>query len=80
MRTASMCPVRPPRTSSYVGLRIVPPVNPVVVNVTPSIRSNTACSVQKQPPARIAVSLVRCGAVAGNRALAGSCDGRVVFG
>src|SRR3954453_10775573 len=42
----------------YVGLSLSPPVYPTRVEMTPSRLRSSSCTPQKQPPARMAVSVL----------------------
>src|SRR3954464_13524911 len=52
--TASACP----GWLLYVGCSFFPPVYPTVVEMTPSRRRSSSCTPQKQPAARMAVSVL----------------------
>src|SRR5699024_4230514 len=55
-RTASVCPVAPEQTSSYVGLGVQPPAYPTAVVHTPSSSQSTRSAPQKQPKTSVMVS------------------------
>src|SRR6266508_4410215 len=48
-RTASVCPVRPVQTSSYVGFGVYPPAYPTAVVQTPGMSQKNSSAPQKQP-------------------------------
>src|SRR5205823_6991433 len=47
--TASVCPVYPEQTSSYVGFGVTPPAYPTEVEMTPGTFQNIFSAPQKQP-------------------------------
>src|SRR6059058_3854125 len=59
--TASVCPVRPEQTSSYVGFFVKPPAYPTAVVYTPGACQNTRSAPQKQP-----MPTTACSSPAGN--------------
>src|ERR1700686_1819840 len=56
--TASAWPVRPEHTCSYVGLSRVPPEYPETASMTPGISLKRCSTPQKQPPAKVAFSIL----------------------
>src|SRR6266508_127171 len=54
----SAWPVLPLQTCSYVGLGSWPPEYPETTSSTPCRLSNTGSTHQKQPPPRVATSLI----------------------
>src|SRR5690349_2294835 len=55
----SACPVAPEHTCSYVGLGRFPPAYPLTQFSTPFNCLNAASRHQKQPPPKVAISLMR---------------------